>query len=485
MRNVSNYTSHKQLGINVFDDSQCEVIHQAVLEVLEEVGVEVHNTKAIELLKKAGAFVDGTRVKIPAALVERALRSAPSSVTLYSRDYKSKMVLGGKRFYYGPGPTVINTLDPFTGERRIPVYEDTCKAAKVMDALENIDYLMDFGTIDKVEVDIIDVRTFKAMIDNSAKPIVHWAYNKDNVKAMIDMGAKIRGGLEELRNHPFFTIYSEPITPLVHENEGLDVCMTMAEYGLPSVYTSAAQAGLTAPATLAGTIVIQLAESLSGLVVNQLIREGAPYIMGGVITIVDMASMQITYSSPEFSLMAAGLSQMSQYYNLPVFSTAGCSDSKCVDQQAGIDIATNILMSALSGGNLIHDVGYMESGLATSLTNLVIADEVIGQVKRIVRGIEVSDETLALDLIKKVGPGGNFIGERHTYDNFKKEWFMPKLFNRQINSKWVEDGSPTLGDLANRKLAKIIDNHQPNYLDKDISQQCDDIIKELLKKYEK
>lgn len=485
MTNLSDFTSRRQLGISMFDESQCEAIHQAVLEVLKVVGVDVHNEEARKLLKNAGAFLDGIRVRFPAAMVEKALRSAPSQVTLYSQNMESKMILGGKRFYYGPGPTVINTLDPYTGERKIPKYEDTCKAVKVMDALEHIDYLMDFGTIEGVDVNVIDVHCFKAMIDNSPKPILHWAYNKENTKAMIDMGVKIKGSLEELQKFPFFGIYSEPITPLIHENEGLEVMMTMAKNGLPAIYTSAAQAGMTAPVTLAGTLVIELAESLSGLVVNQLIREGSPYIMGGVCTAVDMSSMQITYASPEFNMLAAGLSCMSQYYNLPVFTTAGCSDSKCLDQQHGIDQATSILMSALYGGNLIHDVGYMESGLLTSMEALVIANDIIGQVKQIVRGIEVTDESLAVDVIKAVGPGGNFLAERSTFDKFKTEWWMPSVFNRKVYTNWEADGKPELRDVANKKVRDILENHQPITLAEEISKECDKILENLSETYKK
>ena len=289
--------------------------------------------------------------------------------------------------------------------------------------------------------------------------------------------------MEELEKFPFFSLYSEPITPLVHENEGLDVMMTMAEHGLPAVYTSAAQAGMTAPVTLAGTMVVELAESLSGLVVNQLIREGAPYIMGGVCTCVDMATMQITYGSPEFNLLQGGLSKMSQYYNLPVFTTAGCSDSKCLDQQHGIDMATSVLMSALYGGNLIHDVGYMESGLLTSLEALVVADELIGQTKRIIRGIEVTEESLAVDVIKNVGPGGNFLSERQTFDKFKTEWWLPKLFSRSVYTNWEASGKPELKDLANAKVKKILETHEPKKLADDVVQECDNILKDLIAKY--
>lgn len=483
MDNWSHHTTRRQLGIEVLDKEQCAMIHQAVLEVLKEVGVEIHNERALEILKKAGAFVEGKRARFAPAMVEKAIRTAPSQVTLYAQDMSSKMILGGRRFYYGPGPTVINTLDPYTGERKIPHYQDTCNAVKVMDALPNIDYLMDFGTIDDVETQVLDVYCFRAMYENSRKPIVHWAYNRENAQAMIDMGSKIRGSVEELQKYPFFTIYSEPITPLVHENEGLDVMMTMAEHGLPSVYTSAAQAGMTSPVTLAGTIVIQLAESLSGLVINQLINEGSPYIMGGVITVVDMASMQITYGSPEFNVMSGGLASMSSFYDLPVFTTAGCSDSKTLDQQSGIDMATSILMSALYGGNLIHDVGYMESGLLTSTEAMVIADDIIGQTKQIIRGIEVTDESLAVDIIKKVGPGGNFLAERSTYDKFKTEWWFPTVFNRKVYANWEADGKPELRDIANAKVRNILENHETPEFDIDVKEECDQVLKDLIETY--
>ncbi len=387
---TTNYVTNQGTYFKMFTKEQCQELHFAALEVLESVGVEMHSEKALELIKKAGALVDGKRVKIPASMVEKALRSAPSRVVLANRDGERTVFLEGHKFYYGPGPTTTFIMDPITGERRFGQYSDTKRAARVMDALPNIDFLMDFGTIYDVPEELIDVYTFEAMLTSSKKPIVHWAYNTKNCKAMIDMASEIFGGLEYLQRNPNFAIYTEPITPLVHEFDALDISMLMAEHGLPSIYTPAPQAGVTAPATMAGTIVIALCESLSGLVLNQLVREGAPFIMGGVITMMDPRSMQITYGSPEFNILAAGLSEMAHFYNIPMFSTAGCVDSKAEDQQSGAEMATSLLMAALSGGNLIHDVGYFESGMSTSLVNLVMADEILGSVKRIVKGIEVN-----------------------------------------------------------------------------------------------
>jgi len=480
MLSRNNHVTNSKVNFRVFTKQQCQEIHFAALEVLERVGVEMHSARALEIAKKAGAYVEGNRVKFPAALVEKCIRSAPSRVVLCDREGNRKMMLEDNRFYFGPGPTTIYTIDPFTGKRKVPVLKDTCLASRVMDALPNIDYQMDFGTISDVESKILDVYAFEAMLNNSTKPIVHWAYNTKNCQEMIDMAVEVAGGLQNLRNNPFFAIYTEPVSPLVHEFDALDIAMLMAENGLPAIYTPAPQAGVTAPATLAGTIVISLCESLSGLVIHQHVKEGAPFIMGGVITIMDMSSTQISYGCPEFMLMAAGLAEMAHYYQIPNFGTAGCSDSKICDGQYAVEISQNILMAAMSGGNLIHDVGYMESGMCTSLQSLVIADEVIGQVKRLVRGIEVNEETLALDVIAHVGPGGNFLSEEHTLQNFKKEWFFPTLFNRFRYQNWVASGKPDLAAVAQKKLLNIIDNHQPKPLDKKVKAKVSEIVKSLL-----
>ena len=464
------------LGFNVFGPEQCAEVHSAALEVLERVGVEIHSEKALEVARKAGAFVDGSRARFPAALVEKSIRSAPSRVVLCDRDGGRAMQLEGERFYYGPGPTAIYTIDPVTGERKIPGVADTQLASRVMDALPNIDYQMDFGSIGDVDPKIMDVVAFDAMLNNSTKPIVHWAYTTRNCQAMIDMAAEVAGGLAKLQASPTFAIYSEPVSPLMHEADALDVAMLMAEKNLPAIYTPAPLAGATAPATLAGTIVISLCESLSGLVLHQSVREGAPFIMGGVITILDMSATQICYGGPEFMLMAAGLTEMAQYYQIPSFSTAGCSDAKSCDGQHAAEIGQNLLVAALSGANLIHDCGYMESGNCTSLQALVIADELIGQVKRIARGIEVDEETLALDVIAAVGPGGDFMRQRHTKQHYRSEWFFPTLLSRGRHQDWADSGKPDLADRAQKKLLGIIAGHEAPLLDADTQKKVRAIV---------
>lgn len=201
--------------------------------------------------------------------------------------------------------------------------------------------------------------------------------------------------------------------------------------------------------------------------------------MGGVITILDMSATQMAYGSPELMLMVAGLSEMAHHYQIPMFSTAGCSDSKTCDGQHAAEISQNLLTAAMSGGNLIHDVGYMESGNCTSLLSLVIADEIIGQVKRLVRGIEVNEKTLALDVIARVGPGGDFLSERHTCDTFRDEWFFPTLLSRGRYQDWEDKGRPDLAANAQTKLLGIIEEHQPPQLNAETQRRVHAIVEML------
>ena len=203
--------------------------------------------------------------------------------------------------------------------------------------------------------------------------------------------------------------------------------------------------------------------------------------MGGVITTMDMSTTQITYGSPEFNILAAGLSEMAHYYKIPMFSTSGCSDSKCCDAQQASEIAHNILMAALSGGNLIHDNGYMESGMATSLQAVVLSDELIGKVKRMMRGIPVDGNTLAVDVIEEVGPGGNFLSEEHTLENYKDEIWFPELHNRQRYDDWKADGGLTMEERAKRKAVDLINNYQPAELSSELKQDLNDIVAQLEK----
>ncbi len=469
---------NKTTNFRLLSEDERGDIYSAACEILQRTGSDVYSEEARGILKKGGCWVDGERVRIPIGLSEWAVRTAPSMILIYDRDGNKKLVLEGHRSHFGPGPTNTYHIDPHTEERRKPVLQDTENVAKVCDALPNIDFVQDLGTPTGVTSTLADVHAFSAMVRNTTKPIVHWGFGIDEYQDIVDIAAVVVGGLENLQKKPFIALYSESSPPLVHSDEAIAKAIFAAQNRIPIVYTPCIISGATAPATLAGTLAMGVAESLVGIVVSQLIREGSPIIMGGVYGIMDMITTIYSYGSPEFLLMQAGIAEVAHHMKMPVFGTAGCTDSHVLDAQAAAEAAMSILIAAESGANLIHDCGYTAFGSAGSLFQLVMADEIIGMVKRIMRGIELNDETLALDVIDKAGPGGEFITSKHTYRHFKTQTWFPTLMNRMRYSEWkmmAAEGS-SMGDRIKEKTCQILEEHKAPTLPENICQKIDKIL---------
>jgi trimethylamine--corrinoid protein Co-methyltransferase len=461
----------------VLSDEQCRRLLAATIEVLERTGVVYHDQESLDIMKKAGCWLDGSRVRIPGKLVERALSSAPRKVTLSnSRTGARVMELEGNNSYFGTGSDTPFFIDPYSGNRVPSSKETVAMAAKVVDALPNMEFVMSMGIVQEVPQMVYDRHQFAAMVLSTSKPIIITAIDIAGYSDIIDMCEVIAGGEEELRRNPFMTLYAEPISPLVHAREAAQKLTLAGKKQLPVVYTPCIMAGGTVPITLSGAIATGLAENLSGLVLNQQINEGSPFIMGGVFSIMDMSTTIFSYGAPEFDLMMAALADLSNYLDIPMFGTAGCTDAKIVDEQAAIESALSIVMSAQSGANLIHDAGYIEHGNTASLENLVICDDLAGYARRITGGIEVSDETLALDVVDAVGPGGNYLMEEHTLKYFKSETWYPKLFERKLYEKWEKEGQKTLTQRANERVIDILENHQPEPLSSDVQSKIMKII---------
>lgn len=473
----SNYTVNATSTLQVLSQEQCRRLVSAAMEILERTGAVFHDDESLAILRKAGCFVDGNRVRIPAGLVEKALKTVPRKVTLSnSRTGKRVMELEGNNAYFGTGSDTPFFIDPYT-QKRIPASRKTVQmASTVIDALPNLDFVMSLGIVQDVPQQIYDRYQFQAMVLNTSKPIVITAIDVAGYSDIIQMCEIIAGGEKELQNHPFLTLYAEPISPLQHANDAAQKLVLAAKKRLPVVYTPCIMAGGTVPATLAGAMANGLAESLSGLVLNQETSEGSPFIMGGVFTIMDMKTTIFAYGSPEFDLMQAALADISNYLDLPMFGTCGCTDSKLVDEQALIEGALSILMTTQAGANLNHDVGYIEHGNTASLAYLSICDDLIGFAKRIVRGIEVNQDTLGLDAIDRVGPGGNFLADEHTMKYYKKETWYPQLFKRDFYENWVKDGSKDLFVRGNERAVNILDNYKPEPLPKGVEEKIQAII---------
>jgi len=461
----TNFKVQRTPQFSVLSPDQIEEIHLATLEVLERTGVEVFDREALELLRKAGALIsDGNRVRIPPHLVEEAIRTAPKRVTLANRNGERTLFLEDHKIYFGTGSDCPNILDSFTGERRRFTKEDVAKAALICDYLPNIDFVMSLGLVSDVPTSVSDRHQFEAMLLNTEKPIVFTAHDSAGMTDILKMCEIVAGGKQELRTNPFVALYAEPTTPLRHTQNAVQKLLLAAERSIPVVYTPCPMAGATAPVTLAGALVVACADTLSGLVIAQLKQAGAPFIFGGVISTMDMRTTILPYGAPELHLMSAALTDIAHYYRLPMFSTAGCSDAKVLDQQAGIEAAISCLMAALSGANLIHDVGYLESAQTGSYDMIVMSDEIIGLVKQIIKGIEVTPETLAIDLIDKVGPGGHFLAEEHTVKHLHSEHWYPQYLDRWNFQRWADLGKLTLGDKINQKVKQILKEYRPEPL---------------------
>jgi trimethylamine--corrinoid protein Co-methyltransferase len=467
--------------LQALSEKQYEVLYFSALEVLERTGVKFYSEKAIDLLREAGAhIIDDKLVKIPSGIVEKAIVSAGKRQTLSNRDGERVIFLEEDNIYFGPGSDNPNTIDLDTGERRECVLNDVVRAATVADALENIDFAMGFALASDVNKKNADLYHFEAMINNTVKPIVITAWDPNGLKGIHEMCSLIRGGEENFKMNPNIILYEQPSSPLKHSKNSTEKLIFCAQKGIPILYAPTPAIGAASPITLAGSFVLNMAEFLSALVLMQAIKEGSTLVFGGGPTTLDMKTTVYSYAAPETMLSLTMRKEAGRYLGLPTFNAGGFSDSKDVDQQASMEAANSLLFAALAGGNLIHDLGYLESGMTSSLEMLAICDEEISLIKRYIGSFPVDTDTLAVDLIDQVGPEGDFLGTDHTLEHFREEIWEPTIIDRNIHQNWAAAGSKTLRDRAKEKVQKILGEHKPKQLDDKLKKE----ISEVVKKYE-
>ena len=440
--------------------SQLEQIHNASLEVLERTGMMVKHKGALALLRDAGCRVKGERVWVPGWLVEECIRLAPKQVTVSNRLGERIMPLEKNRVYYGSGSDLPFTIDLETGKRRTATKKDVVDAASVVDALPNFDFLMSYAVATDTAPAVSDLHQFKAMAAHSSKPIIFTTHNSKNTEALIMMAAACTGGVEALRIAPCIIHYSEPISPLVHTDEGVGKMFKCFEYDIPVIYTPGVLAGGTTPVTKAGCIVQMNAESLAGVVMAQLKKKGAPIIIGGGATPMDMKTTATLYGAPETSMNYAVMTQLAQFYGLPNFTEAGCVNAPMPDLQAGLEAAISIMLAQLSGCNLVHDVGYLEGGRTGYLPFLALCEDIISMVRYTGSGTRTTPDHLAVDCIDDVGPAGNFIGHEHTFKYFREEIWSPRFLIRDRWEQWEVKGKTTLMGRAVEAVREILKSHR-------------------------
>jgi len=483
----TNYPVNSGVRFQMLSDEQLQELFEGVLHVLEYTGLDVYHDEARDVLKKAGAWVEGLRVRLPSYMVKDALAKAPRSFTLWARDGNPKhnIHIGPGRAHFGPGPTCPNFIDVETMERRPYVKSDVPVVAKIVDALPNIDFCESLGTVNDVHHDLGALYEFAGMFPNTSKPIVAWSYDRYDSAGIHEIAVAEAGGQAAFEKRPNYVHYCEPLSPLVSTFEALDKLIFAARHRVPLVFTPCPIAGGTAPVTPAGIITQAAAESWMGLTLAQTLQPGLPFIMGGVLSVMDMSNMILAYGAPELPLMMAGITELAHFAGLPLWQTGGCTDSKCFDEQAIIEGSMSVLFSALTGGDLCHDVGYTESAMTGSVFQLVAMDEAIGYSRRITRGIEVTPETLAVDVIKEVGPNGHYLRHPHTRKFYKTEFWYPNLCDRRNFEEWEMMGKTTFKDRTVARVHDILATHKPSPIKPETEKVIEKVLAEAEERVKK
>jgi trimethylamine--corrinoid protein Co-methyltransferase len=463
---------HFKPKLQVIDDDQIRQIHMATLEVLERTGVKMTHPRGLELLEGAGASVEGERVRIPAWMVEDAIRKAPSRVVLGNRNGERSVFLEQDKSWFGPSLDCIDYLDPVTDARSRFTSEHCRITATLADALPNFHWSMIIGMADDQPPDIADRVIVRQALTYCEKPLVFCCKDTNSERDIYEMALLICGGQENFEKAPTIVQYSEPISPLEYYDPAVDKMLFTVEQGIPLINFPAPQACGSAPATLAGTIVQGSAESLSGLVLAQIARPGAPFIYGAFTTIMDMQTSVFSYGAPEMALMVGAMAQMAQYYQLPFFGTAGSTDAKFCDAQAAAEATLQCLSSAAIGSGLVHDCSsWMDHGSLVSPAYMVLVNEILHNVNQYMKGVPVTEETLAIDLIDRVGPGAHYLQEAHTMEHFREVRYS-KLFDRSVYYQWKEMGAKRFEERL-RDLTHEAMQHQPAPLDEHVLKELD------------
>ncbi|WP_022664315.1 trimethylamine methyltransferase family protein [Desulfospira joergensenii] len=451
--------------LKILTQDQIYEIRRAAFDLMYSTGFKVLHAGARKMLKKAGAVVKGERVRVPEFIVKQCLATAPNGFTLYDRNGNRALEVEGRKSYYGTSTGSPRTKDARTGEIHPTTVEDIGIGARVADACEHIDWVMPMGSSQDVPSIAADLYEFEAVVTNTIKPIVFIGYSGRGTELVLEMAAEVAGGMDNLRQKPFLALYPEPISPLVQPEETIDRIFAAADHFIPQVPGPAVQMGATGPMTMAGVITLITAESLMCLVLAQLRQPGCPVCLSGNVQILNMSSGVFGVGYPEMSLGICAQAEVAQSFDLPTWGYAGCSDSKSVDAQAGLESGFSIITQALSGLNLIHDVGYLDQAMVCSPAQLVLGNEAIGMARKFMEGIRVDQETIARQVIDDIGPGGHFLAHGHTLAHCRNAVWNSRLLTREPYEKWQAKGEKDMAQRIQERLAQILDSHKVPPLD--------------------
>ena len=453
--------------LTLMSQADMEQMHGAATEILATTGLNVHHPEMRRQLIDTGAKPgEDLRVYIPAGMVQDALATPRREVVIHDRVGKPAMPLGPHQIYFGTGSDLLYTRDLESGERRSSRLEDVARAARLCDALDEIDFVMSFALPGDVPSQDIEPRQYWALLRNTVKPVIMTSFSGlETLERMHAMACRVAGGEQAFRQRPNYVMYSQFVSPLQHDLQAVERLVFCAEREVPLIYIPTIMPGASGPITLAGSLALAIAECLAGLVMHQLRRPGAPFIFGACVSQLDMRTMLFPYGSPDWRLNDLAMAEMARFYGLPVFGTGGTTDSKLVDAQTGAEYASSLLVAALAGTNLIHDVGYLDSGLTGSLESLLLGAEQIRWMKNFISGTEVSEQTLALATIAATGPGNQFLDSDHTLEHLRRVTWEPYVADRDGYAPWVDAGSKDYAARAREFTRDLLETHEPRPLD--------------------
>ncbi|MCF8050776.1 MAG: trimethylamine methyltransferase family protein [Desulfobacterales bacterium] len=443
-------------------EADIEQIDETGRRILTTVGIRILDKQMLDRLRASGAQVEPAdgRARLPDGWIDRQLASAPDRFTLFSRDGQNDLDLGSGQVYFGNGGRAFQILDLATGGFRPTMLRDVANTAALVEQLSHIRFYIIACQAYDLAPDAYHLNDFFHALLHTNKHVMGGVDNLEGARQMVELAEDVAGGNAPLRQRPFVSVMTNPISPLTVDGESIKILEFLTSRGIPVTFAPAPISGATAPATLAGTLAQLHAEALAGAALVQFMSPGTPVMYGSVPMTMDLRTMDLAVGSVETAMLNTCCVALAHRYRLPIYASAGLTDAKQPDIQAGFEKGVSNLLLGRAGADFVHlAAGMLDSGNSISYEQYVIDDEIIGMVERLLRGVTINAETLALECIERVGPGGNYVTEEHTVEHMFSEFFYPKLAVREQYDRWVGRGAPTPLIRAQSVVDEILDEH--------------------------
>jgi len=467
------------IHVKILSDTEIQTIHDASLSILKKTGIMIHHDEILKLVGQAGATVDKDSkiAHLPEQLVMDSIAKAKKQYILYGHDLQCTVRFGYGDLVLMSSPGQYGWIDSQTGTLRSATIQDARDAICLGDALPNIDIVGSMAQPGEISEMYREVFLTAELVKGTRKPTRTWVFNRRTARYVLEIYRAVAGGKVALREQPMTEAFLEPISPLQLPRDGLDAMIEFIQAGQPVSVGPMAMVSGTAPATLAGTLAQENAEILATVVVSQLLAPGTPVTYGGIPHIMDPATGICSFGSPEQMLMAVACVQMGRFYGFPVYINVGLTDAKVPDVQAGIEKGSSLMLGVLAGADTFGHAGICGTDHGASLLWLAIDDELMAYVKRVVRGFEVNNDTIATEVIDNVGPAGSFLAEEHTVKHFREQLWLPgKTWTRQMWDEWEKEGRTSMADRIREKVKHTITTHKPKPMDEALAKEIDNIV---------